>query len=232
MTTLDIFPYKKCIIGLLSKHSGKEIFDKFVEKVKAYYERPVNTMEDLKKRENKISIGTMWEMVCADWLRVSGKYEAVWTLQEWREYIEVANLPVGYNLKKKDVGIDLIAKSKKYGYHAIQCKWRKKGTITWAMVSTFAGLCSKTGPWSSQVIMTNASGIGRNVPRTKSDYNMCAGTFRGTSREHWMKMCDIYDEHLLEDPDVNKIEQKVDVEAMRKARLERFSIASSSTDTS
>lgn len=217
-SSLDLFDVKKEINSLLSRHETKDVFDKLVQSILYHYERPVHTLSELKKRDLKTSVGTTWENFCCLWISSSGKYDAVWNLSEWREY--ATSLPSSYHLTKQDNGIDLVAHNS-HGYHAIQCKWRKKGKVTWTSLSTFVGLCSRTGPWTTEIVMTNGTGVTSKVPRTKRDVSLCVGRFRSTKREQWLKMCGLYDEKTVASS--SEVKEVVDLDEMRRARLARFS---------
>jgi hypothetical protein len=188
-------------------------------------------MQELKRRELKQSVGTTWEAFCVDWLRTltdkkgDSKYDAVYTLQEWYHFTKNHVVPEGLILGKKDIGIDLIAHNQ-YGYHAIQCKWRKKGKVTWDQLSTFIGLVARTGPWASHVIMTNGSGIMWRVKRTKKDVSICQGTFASTSRLHWVTISGgEIKGHTLRDGSEEPEIEETDLDKIREARLARFSLS-------
>jgi hypothetical protein len=180
----------------------------------------------LKKRELKLSVGTMWEYFCKDWLLAQEKYDKVWTLKEWHEYCEGNEVEKGLVLGKKDIGIDLVAHSKE-GYHAVQCKWKKKGKVTWAQLSTFVGLVSRSGPWVSNIVMTNGSGVMWKVRRLKKDKSLCCGTFSSTERLEWTRISGVECLGHRLDEEVKVIEEvveevKIDADKMRQARLARF----------
>lgn len=235
--SLDIFDYKKHIAYLLPSMEPETIFESLCTSIIAHYNRPVATMTELKKRELKTSVGTMWELFCQDWLRAQRDskncviYDSVWTLSEWALYCEEEkSIPKGLVLGKKDIGIDLVAHSKS-GYHAIQCKWKKKGKVTWTQLSTFVGLVGRTGPWSSHIIMTNGPGVIWKVRRTVKDKTLGVGTFSSTDRVTWTNLTGhLCIGHRLTDPDEASSSQSaeekpcvaISTEEMRRARLARF----------
>ena len=241
MSSLDLFDYKKHIAYLLPSLEPEQIFDRLVEAVLAHYNRPVSTLTELKKRELKTSVGTMWEHFCQDWLLAQRKgeeqvYDNVWTLQEWHIHCkDNANIPSGLVLGKKDIGIDLIAHSKD-GYHAVQCKWKKKGKVTWAQLSTFIGLVGRSGPWVSHIVMTNGVGVLWKVKKLKKDKSLCHGTFAGTNRLEWTSITGgtcvghVLGRTMEEVVEISKEKKEVEeenrmseTEKMRQARLARFS---------
>ena len=231
-TYLDLFDYRREVGYLLASNEATEVFPLLVEKVKAYYNRPVESLTALRKRDLKTSVGTMWESFCVDWLLAKRDekgekvYDEVWTLREWHEHCKEGNVAEGLSLGKNDIGIDLIARNSK-GYHAVQCKWRKKGKVTWSELSTFIGLVGRSGPWVSHIIMTNGDGILWKVKRTKKDVSMCKGTFTATKRDQWLSLSGVSGVgHRLTDPVVEETSsappEVVDVDRMREARLARF----------
>lgn len=220
MSSLDVLDVKREVSSLLSKCDTKSVFDSLVQSIMYHYERPVHSLTELKKRDLKTSVGTTWERFCALWLLHEGRYTAVWTISEWLDHVDSEGLGKTYQLKRQDNGIDLIAQSER-GYHAVQCKWRKKGRVTWSTLSTFIGLCARTGPWTTQIVMTNAPGITSKVPRTKRDVSLCQGTFRSTSREHWLKMVGLYEENRVSD-EASSSAPEPSLDEMRAARLLRF----------
>lgn len=225
--------YKTEISYLLSR-SVDNIFDSLIEAIEAHFNRPVSSILEMKERGNKKLKGDLWENFCKDWLLATGKYSQVWLLSEWDDY--ALNAPESYQLTKQDNGIDLIAATKT-GYVAIQCKYRKKGYVNWSSLSTFIGLCERTGPWEKYIVMTNAKGITRKLPQTEKDKAICLATFRSTSREVWLKIAGLYLEHSL-DPsstmssvqtattssssEVVVENKQLSQEEMRAARLARF----------
>jgi hypothetical protein len=227
MSSLDIFDYKKELRSLTYK---VDVFEALQDSILSYYLRPVSTLNELKKRDLKTSIGTTWELFCKDWLLTYRKkekqiYDRVWTLSEWNEYCKVDEIPASLHLRKQDIGIDLVARSDA-GYHAIQCKWRKKGKVSWTDLSTFVALVSR-GSWKSHIIMTNATGITWKVSRTDKDKSLCKTTFAHTPRTQWLEM-------IGEDPrghkltDEDRVEEAsssiepISHEVVRMARLAHF----------
>lgn len=225
--------YKKAILSLLSRVETKEVFAGVVEAIESHYSRSVGSVTEMKKRDNKRDKGMLFEEFCKDWLLAQDRYTGVWTLAGFRQYAIENDLPQGYRLDKQDNGIDLVLQTTKKGvvtYSAIQCKWRKKGRVAWATLSTFIGLCERTGPWDHYIVMTNAPGITRKVPKSPKDRSICVGTFRHTTREQWCKIAGVYEPHLLTEPTPKPVNEEEERERMRQARLARFSATSSSTE--
>lgn len=125
---------KRYIRYSLSSFSiNDNIFDKIIERIEAYYDKPCTNMLQLRKCTKQES-GNMQEQFCVMYLRAKG-YGECWLLGDTSEEI-LKEL----NLTRKDYGIDIIVKHDN-GYFAVQAKWRsnphKKKTIslTWKQLS-------------------------------------------------------------------------------------------------
>jgi hypothetical protein len=188
---------KKTITRLLSVPDAK-IFDGCVEAIEIEYGRPVTNLCDLKKREDKKKKGDLWEYFCRDWLQSSDKYKNVWLFQDWISYCSEKQISTKGLKTKQDNGIDIIVQFNNGKYGAVQCKYRKDmKKVTWNTLSTFIGLCERTGPWEQYIVMTNGKGVTRKVPMSKKDKSICVGTFRRTPREQWLKMVGLYNENII-----------------------------------
>jgi hypothetical protein len=194
---------KKTITKFLSV-PNVNIFDGCVEAIEIEHGRPVTNLCDLKKREDKKKKGDLWEVFCRDWLEASDKYKNVWLFQDWVQYCSEKQISSKGLKSKQDNGIDIIVELKNGKYAAVQCKYRKDmKKVTWNTLSTFIGLCERTGPWEQYIVMTNGRGVTRKVPKSKKDKSICVGTFRGTSRTQWLKMAGLYDEKTASSEEEN-----------------------------
>lgn len=233
--SLDLYDYKSRINSLLSKHGPEQVFSLLVQDIMAYYNRPVHTLTELKKRDLKQSVGRTWELFCKDWLIAQKNskgeplFSAVYDVIEKRGEL---------GLDKQDIGIDLIAEATSGTqpvYHAIQCKWRKKGQVTWTQLSTFLALCSRTGPWVCQRVMTNSTGVNWKKMKGSKDRCTARGTFASTDRLTWMTIAGVQSEGYLlgssttitvaEASSSNAVDVDIEqtrVDTMREARLKRF----------
>lgn len=220
---------KNTISKLLSTCSSEneKIFDGCIHAIEMEFGKPVTSMMDLKKREDKKAKGDIWERFCKDWLLASGKYVNVWLFQEWILYCELNKKNAKGLKSKQDNGIDLIAQTES-GYVAVQCKYRQDSSkkVSWNGLSTFIGLCERTGPWQQYIVMTNCRGVTRKIPKSKKDKSICIGTFRKTPRVQWLKMAELYIENKLEDvtpkKEEPKEEKKLSLEDLRMLRLKVF----------
>ena len=73
------------------------------------------------------------------------------------------------SLKKRDVGIDIIAIDQEGNVDAVQCKFRRRGTVRWRELSTFEALCSRTGSWNKHIVMTNQEFVRREGNASAKD---------------------------------------------------------------
>jgi predicted helicase len=207
------------------------IFDECIHAIELEFGKPVTNLSDLKKREDKKKKGDTWEQFCKEWLLSLDKYKNVWTFQEWMKFC-IENNKSSFGLKtKQDNGIDLIGQLNTGNFVTIQCKYRKdKKKVTWNSLSTFVGLCERTGPWAQYIVMTNGSGVTRKVPKSKKDKSICIGTFRATERTQWMKMAGLYVENkltecsLVEDKSEKEeiITNQPSMKELREIRLQKF----------
>ena len=190
------------------------VFPKLVQSLEAHYSRSVGDVLAMKERDSKKNKGDDWETFCTMWLEATGKYVNVW---------KYANVPDevrrSLHLKgRQDNGIDLILQTKT-GYIAVQCKYRKKGRISWFCLSTFVALCLSSGPYECHLLMTNTLGGTYKVQRSPKDKTYAIGTFNRTKREIWMRMGGVVaDGHKVgsEEPKPKTAEE------LREARLKHF----------
>jgi predicted helicase len=186
---------KKQIYSLIYQSLNKDsnIFEHLNDLFKIYYERPVNNMIDLKKRNAK-NKGFLFEVFCVLYLQKKG-YNC-WLLKDVPESILKE-----CNLTKQDLGIDLIATKQKNEekilYFAVQCKYRSPSKnslkqtvhrVLWKDISTFLSLASRTGPkegWIKQIIMTNAETVLWKGKKTSKDYTIGKRSFMKHSKIFW-----------------------------------------------
>ena len=183
------------------------VFDVVITAIEDYFHRQVSTISQMRERDNKKAKGDVFEALCLAWLSTSGHYAQVWTLAEF-------NQEYNSRLPRQDNGIDLVARTTT-GWVAVQCKYRRSDRyVLWSTLSTFIGLCASTGPWETRLVMTNCRGVSHKVSRTPADRTHAIGTFRATTREHWLRICGIYYEERLPPATVPRT-----AEELRAARL-------------
>ena len=209
---MQAFDWQKDIRWCLTQEGP--VFPKLVQSLEAHYSRAVGDVLAMKARDNKTAKGSLWEDFCVLYLEAQGKYVNVWKYpsvpKEIRESLHLKG--------RQDNGIDLILQTKT-GYIAVQCKYRKKGRISWFCLSTFVALCLSSGPYESHLLMTNTIGGTYKVQRSPKDKTYAVGTFNRTKREVWMRMGGVE----AEGRKVGSEEPKPKTaEELREARLKRF----------
>lgn len=141
----------------------------------------LGNIEDIKLRRHRV--GRAWEEFCRQVLMIRG-YEEAHLLEDCPD-----SLLEQLRLGRRDVGIDILARKEgELGWTAVQCKFRARGAITWAQISTFAALCARSGPWARQLVMTNASHVRREGDRLPTDATMAKGTFEGLQTHEWLHL--------------------------------------------
>lgn len=143
-----------------SKQIVKKIIDETL-KSNHYFETFVKSMSQGNNAHNisqvkcqTITIGTCWEEFCKEYAVHILNWE-VWTLKDC-PYLEELKM------KRRDVGIDLIARDQNQNFIAIQCKFRKNfQRLSWRDLSTFDALCMRTGPWFKHVVMATSTSVAR-----------------------------------------------------------------------
>ena len=193
-------------------------FDAFIQECQTWYEKPAHNFVELRTRENKKIRGDIFEVFCVLYLKEIKGYDEAWRLEDVPEEILVE-----LKMKRKDMGIDLIAK-KGTAYSAVQCKYKKptgrKTSITWKALSTFYALCMRTGPWEKYIVMTNCHYTRHVGAKTEKDLSICLQSFQGITKEQWISLCGTEGNVLTGAP--------LKPEELRAARLKYFSASSSS----
>lgn len=214
---------KKQIYSLIYQSLNKEnaIFEHLNDLFKIYYERPVNNMIDLKKRNAK-NKGFLFEVFCVLYLQKKG-YEC-WLLKDVPESILKE-----CNLTKQDLGIDLIATVKKQIkneektlYFAVQCKYRSPSKnslkqtvhrVLWKDISTFLSLASRTGPkegWTKQIIMTNAETVLWKGKKSSKDYTIGKKSFMNCNKIFWTKFIN-ENNNIIDDNEISIIDDEEEI---------------------
>ena len=176
------------IIMLWIKANIKDIsFEKFVNFLKDYNDKPCTSIQELKEKNNKKLVGDIFEVFVKLYIKFIMHFEDVWLLKELPD--DIRNK---LNLQKQDLGIDLIGYNDN-GYHAIQAKFRspnqhKKTGISWKELSTFYGLTAKTGPYKSHIVITNADYVRHIGKKEKYEKSLCKGTLTKLKWSDWILM--------------------------------------------
>ena len=144
----------------------------------------------MRKRDNKKIRGDIFEEFCVLYLKHVKNYEQVWRLEDVPEEILLK-----LSLKRRDMGIDILCMNNDL-FTAVQCKYKKhtssrKHSVSWKELSTFYALCMRSGPWEKYIVMTNCEYANHMGKKTEKDLSICIGTFRGISKDDWIKMSGI-----------------------------------------
>ena len=182
--------------------SPLNLFDEFILECQKWYSQPAHSLVEMRKRDNKKIRGDIFEEFCVLYLKHVKNYEHVWRLENVPEEILLK-----LSLKRRDMGIDILCMNSNL-FTAVQCKYKKhtssrKHSVSWKELSTFYALCLRSGPWEKYIVMTNCEFANHMGKKTEKDLSICIGTFRGISKEDWVKMCGISGQSLsLESSDL------------------------------
>ena len=169
---------EKCLLESLK---NEHIFQSFVENLNDFY-KPTTIKS---KNEYTKNVGDAWEdFSCLFIEKMLG-----WKVFKLKDCDE--SLLKNLSLKKRDVGIDLIAITDEK-YIAIQCKYRKKyQKLSWRDISTFDALCSRTGPWYKQVVITTSYWLHREGKWTEKDIFIGKKKFESLTKFDWLKLSNL-----------------------------------------
>ena len=203
-------------ISKLLKFQGSEICDKLMESFEAIYDGPVHSIAELRASLSRKSRGDIFEHFALRYFKVCLGYKS-WLLEDVPD-----ELLRKLKLKRRDMGIDLIAVDDLGRAYAIQAKFRKRSKrrktfgVSWRQLSTFYALASRSGPYHKHVVFTNADYVRHAGNRTPEDKSICIGTLRGISKGSW---CELVDGKRVSTPGAVGLSQ----EDLRNARLRFFS---------
>ena len=215
-------------------HSQENMFDRFVEVCKSYYDQPAHNFAEMRMKMNKKLRGDIFEHFCVKYLTVCKKFDNVWLLADVPEEV-LKKL----RLKRNDMGIDIICKDNKNRYYAVQAKYRKRNqyktvnVLGWKSLSTFYAIVYRCGPFYKHIIMTTANYVRHaNSTKDKKDWSMCLKTFQNIKNIDWLKMtgskgCSLIEEKS--DKEEDEVEERKEVvkvgltmEEVREKRLKLF----------
>lgn len=169
------FEKMRCLIRKCLKHDTENIFPNFCEAINQLSCTTIREVNKLKKEK-----GTIWEFFCREYIMQNATYSNAMLLKDV-DSVTLEKL----SLKKIDVGIDIIAFDLENRPIAIQCKFRKKGAVSWRDISTFEALCARSGPWHKKIVMTNAAYVRREGRKDSSDITIGLGSFTSLQRHEW-----------------------------------------------
>ena len=183
--------YKK-----VNTKSDTNKFDDIIKICETYYNKPVNNMFDLKKKNPNLK-GEIFE--CFTFLYLKNHYNLidVWATNK-NNYCDFVptNIRDYLKLGKRDMGIDFVGRDIDNNFYAIQAKYRKrtkdrKTTIPWKQLCTFYGLVLKTGPYKKHIIITNADSVTHVGYKTEKDETIGYNKLSKINHFEWMKIFDI-----------------------------------------
>jgi hypothetical protein len=198
--------------------SPVNLWDAFEEECQKFYEQPAHSLTDMRTRDNKKVRGDIFEDFCVVYLKTVYGYTNVWRLPDVPDEV-LEKL----SLKRRDMGIDII--TEKDGlYSAVQCKYKKhvsskKNVVTWKALSTFYGLCMRTGPYVRYIVMTNCSYVTHMGKKSPKDLSICLKTLQNTTKELWTRMCKLEENTVECSAPVPKT-----AEELRAARLAYYDV--------
>ena len=203
---IELLNIKKLLHTILLR-SPLNLFDEFLIECQKWYELPAHSLTEMRTRNNKKIRGDIFEMFCVLYLKYVNQYENVWRLED-----VPMDILIKLKLKRRDMGVDIIVQDKvdESKYYAVQCKYKKRvqrmNMVTWKSLSTFYAMCLRTGPWSKYIVMANCDYTRHQGDKGPKDLSICLGTFRATSSDQWLKMCDIQGQALAEQVPTNSVE--------------------------
>ena len=169
--------------------SPLNLFDEFILECQKFYEVSAHNFAEMRRRNNKKIRGDIFEEFCVLYLKKVKNYANVWLLKDVPDPI-LEKL----NMKRRDMGIDLVAELSDNKYVAVQCKYKKhtgfkQNILSWKSLSTFYALCLRTGPWDKYIIMTNCIYTRHQGEKTSKDISICLKSFQNITKDEWIKMC-------------------------------------------
>lgn len=188
--SIESFLLNKISNGLSSKLPMANVL---TEACNAFYSTPAHDLQSLKQRNTKIK-GDIFEYFCKLYLIHVYGLKDVWLLSEIPSEIK-SHL----SLKSQDLGIDLVGVDAEGRFYAVQAKFRKrpeltnsynskKVVLTWKMLSTFYGLCARTGPYYRYIVMTTADYVRRVGHKTPKDITIGWGRIKKISHFEWLQI--------------------------------------------
>ena len=176
--------------------SPNNLFDEFVAECQKWYNSPVHTLTEMKTRDNKKIRGDIFEAFSILYLKYVKCYKNVWLLKD----LPIETLEK-LNMKRQDMGIDIIVETEGGDFIAVQCKYKtptgfKQNVLSWKTLSTFYALCLRTGPWSKFIVITNCIYTRHQGKKTPQDISYCLKTLQNIKKDEWLRMCQVSGEKI------------------------------------
>lgn len=190
--------------------SPNNLFNELLNECQKSYAAPAHTLQELHARKNTKIKGDMFEEFCVLYLKNVKIYNNVWLLKDVPD-----NILEKLNLKRRDMGIDMIAENNGL-YYAVQCKYKKHSgnkkynVLSWKVLSTFYALCLKTGPFEKYIVMTNCNYVRHAVKQNEKDLSICLKSFENITKDQWLCMCNVHNyklENIIENNNIEKYQQ-------------------------
>ncbi len=173
--------------------------------------------------------GLRFAVFCYEWLKFKIKYKNIWL---WKDLPDEFRKKMGFKMKvtdkgeikKKDIGIDIIVEDFNGHYSAIQCKYMNPVSgrpVNYGKLCTFNSLCARSKvPFKEEILMTNVYQYGGkfdNEITMKSNQKVINSTiFRKTPRDLWERMAGYKPGHILgtasDSNKINKEPEGVEIE--------------------
>ena len=186
--------------------SPNNLFNELLNECQKSYAAPAHNLQEIHARKNTKIKGDMFEEFSVLYLKNVKKYNNVWLLKDVPD-----NILEKLNLKRRDMGIDLIAENNGL-YYAVQCKYKKHSgnkkynVLSWKVLSTFYALCLKTGPFEKYIVMTNCNYVRHAVKQNEKDLSICLKSFENITKDQWLSMCNV-NNYKLEN--INNIDESI-----------------------
>ncbi len=177
--------------SLLADEGSVNIVDDFLERLSQYHHRAAHNLQEMRIRDDRKIHGDIFEQFSKVYMQKKMKITNVWLLKEVPEDI------LEYlNLKRHDVGIDIVGLDDDGYFYACQAKYKDRGlqrkhkiSVTWKEASTFFALVARTGPYEKYIVITTADYVRHMAPKTSRDLSICIGTLRRLTGEFFEDFC-------------------------------------------
>jgi hypothetical protein len=221
---------RKAVSQAAADPKGKaKIFDEFMTVFADHHALPAGCLDTVKARDAHLKKGIAFERFTQMWLVATQRYVRAWLWAEIPEEVRRAthldNFPA-----RQDNGIDLVVQDESGRYSAVQCKYKKSGSLGWNHLGTFYGMCARTGPWTSHIVATNSCNISSKPRRMRqTDILILRKHFRETPQAVWDALSGSVGQVLDASPTPSLVpETPTD---LRQARIEHFERAVAAVST-
>jgi hypothetical protein len=223
-------------LSLSSDKDDVPIFERVALRMQTRYEQPCASVGELKRRCTK-SKGDYFEHLALLYFQHVYGAQQVWLLADLPD-----ELRTRLGLNSNDVGIDIIVQEPDSGddkstkYSAVQCKYRhqkpnarRKMSVTWKQLSTFYGLCQRTGPWSRWTVFTSADSVSRKGRKCEKDYTVAYQRLCTLPKSEWMKMANWKGCKMTDQVNGTTVESKQTTPTLEELRQRRLAFYTKST---